>query len=104
MKTIQKKKFIDLFSGIGGFHAAAQRYGMECTFACDIDSHARKTYKSWYGIEPAADIIPYSEQLGSRANHSAMLAQIWALKIKQEARCFSILQTLFVKLDQRYFS
>ena len=62
MKTIQKKKFIDLFSGIGGFHAAAQRYGMECTFACDIDSHARKTYKSWYGIEPAADIIPYSEQ------------------------------------------
>ena len=61
MKTLKKAKFIDLFSGIGGFHAAAKSFDMSCVFACDIDTHARKTYQTWHGLEPAADIIPYSE-------------------------------------------
>lgn len=61
MKTLKKAKFIDLFSGIGGFHTAAKQFDMDCVFACDIDPHARKTYAAWYGIEPESDIITYSE-------------------------------------------
>lgn len=43
---VKKYKFIDLFSGIGGFHYAFHDLGAECVFASEIDSHARKTYES----------------------------------------------------------
>lgn len=38
-------KFIDLFSGIGGFHLALSNLGSECVFASEIDKFARKTYE-----------------------------------------------------------
>ena len=38
-------KFIDLFSGIGGFHIAMESLGGECVFASEIDIFARKTYE-----------------------------------------------------------
>ena len=41
-----KFKFIDLFSGIGGFHYAMHNLGGECVFASEIDLHARKTYEN----------------------------------------------------------
>jgi DNA (cytosine-5)-methyltransferase 1 len=40
-----KFKFIDLFSGIGGFHLAMESLGGECVFASEIDEPARKTYE-----------------------------------------------------------
>ena len=41
-------RFVDLFCGIGGFHAALHRNGHECVFASDIDRHAAETYeKNW---------------------------------------------------------
>jgi DNA (cytosine-5)-methyltransferase 1 len=36
--------FIDLFSGIGGFHLAMHHLGGKCVFASEIDPYARKTY------------------------------------------------------------
>lgn len=39
-------KFIDLFSGIGGFHLAFHKLGHECVFASEIDKHARMTYET----------------------------------------------------------
>jgi len=49
-------RFIDLFCGIGGFHQALARLGMECVFACDVDEHCRRTYESNYGLAPASDV------------------------------------------------
>jgi len=43
-----KFKFIDLFAGIGGFHLALHRAGLECVMACEIDKYARKTYEANY--------------------------------------------------------
>ena len=40
-----KPTFIDLFSGIGGFHLAFHKYGAECIFASEWNDHARKTYE-----------------------------------------------------------
>lgn len=48
--------FIDLFSGIGGFHQGASRAGGKCVLASDIDKIANQTYKENYGIEPRGDI------------------------------------------------
>jgi DNA (cytosine-5)-methyltransferase 1 len=50
-------KYADMFSGIGGFHSAADAIGnMKCVFACDIDENCRKAYEHNYGIKPEADI------------------------------------------------
>lgn len=38
------KRFLDLFAGIGGFHAALAAQGAECAGAVEIDAEARKTY------------------------------------------------------------
>ena len=42
-------RFVDLFCGIGGFHAALDRLGHECVFATDIDKYAAKVYENNWG-------------------------------------------------------
>lgn len=51
-----KFKFIDLFSGIGGFHQAMKTFGGECVLASDIDANAIKVYKNNYGIDSGINI------------------------------------------------
>jgi len=46
----------DMFSGIGGFHVAANNLGLEVVFACDIDDAARATYQHNFGLAPEGDI------------------------------------------------
>ena len=40
----QPKRFLDLFSGIGGFHAAMKKNGAVCAGSVELDAAARKTY------------------------------------------------------------
>lgn len=49
-------KFIDLFSGIGGFHQAMENLGGECVFASEIDSHCIETYYKNYNIDASHNI------------------------------------------------
>lgn len=42
-------KFIDLFSGIGGFHEALKQNGATCVAACERDAAARQTYRQNHG-------------------------------------------------------
>lgn len=45
------RTFIDLFSGIGGFHIALSQLGMRCVLSCEIDDNARKTYEHNHSVE-----------------------------------------------------
>jgi DNA (cytosine-5)-methyltransferase 1 len=49
-------RFVDLFCGIGGFHAALHRLGHECVFATDIDKHAAETYEANWGKPGGFDV------------------------------------------------
>lgn len=63
-------KFIDLFSGIGGFHQAMENLGGECVFASEIDAHCIETYYNNYKVnadhnvrEVVAEDIPEHDVL-----------------------------------------
>lgn len=49
-------KCIDLFSGIGGFHATASALGWSTIFASDNDDRNNVVYEQNWGIKPAGDI------------------------------------------------
>ena len=53
---MKRFKFIDLFSGIGGFHTAFKEIGGECVFASEIDKFAKQAYTTLHGLEPHGDI------------------------------------------------
>ncbi|WP_373742715.1 DNA cytosine methyltransferase [Jeotgalibaca porci] len=44
-------KFIDLFSGIGGFRLGLERAGHECIGHVEIDKYARKSYEAMHNAE-----------------------------------------------------
>lgn len=56
------RTFIDLFCGIGGFHVAASKLGLECVYASDIDEDARKAYAHNFGLMPDGDIVKVNEK------------------------------------------
>ena len=49
-------RFIDLFAGVGGFHAALKAYGGECVYAVEIDKAAASVYERNWGHDPLGDI------------------------------------------------
>lgn len=56
-KCVEKIRYIDLFCGLGAFHAAFQTSKhFECVLACDIDEGVRKIYEANYGLKPHGDI------------------------------------------------
>jgi DNA (cytosine-5)-methyltransferase 1 len=48
--------FVDLFAGIGGFHAALTGFGGQCVYASEIDTAAAAVYAKNWGIRPNGDI------------------------------------------------
>jgi DNA (cytosine-5)-methyltransferase 1 len=54
--TRAKFKFVDLFAGIGGFHAALSAMGGKCVYAVEIDPDAARIYEQNWGINPLGDV------------------------------------------------
>lgn len=49
-------KFIDLFSGLGGFRIAFENNNCKCVFSSDIDKDVRDIYNLNFGEYPSGDI------------------------------------------------
>ncbi len=65
-------KFIDLFSGIGGFRLALEKYGNKCVFSADFNKYACDTYSKNFNDYPLIDIQKYSEK--KIPNHDILCA------------------------------
>lgn len=56
LRRNEQLRFIDLFSGLGGFHLALEKLGHRCVFASELDPKLRELYAENFGIEAAGDI------------------------------------------------
>uniref|UniRef100_UPI002611C4CE DNA (cytosine-5-)-methyltransferase n=1 Tax=Ferrovum sp. TaxID=2609467 RepID=UPI002611C4CE len=61
MSNVSSFRFLDLFSGIGGFHHALQSLGGECVLACEIDGDARKIYRETF--DPGEEKFPFVDNI-----------------------------------------
>src|SRR5688500_9590267 len=69
--------FIDLFAGIGGFHAGLSALGGECVYASEIDEAAAKIYQHNWAVRDnrfAGDIIPETDPLVKVPKHAGLAA------------------------------
>jgi DNA (cytosine-5)-methyltransferase 1 len=67
--------FIDLFAGIGGFHAALSAYGGQCVWGIEIDPDAARVYKKNWGLEVLGDItVSVSDSVMEVPKHDVLCA------------------------------
>lgn len=71
---MEKFKYIDLFSGIGGFHQAMDQLGGECVFSSEIDKYAIQTYKKNYNIDASHDVLESDYEDSRIPDHDVLCA------------------------------
>lgn len=100
MKLDKGFKFIDLFSGIGGFHQALASFGGECVLASDIDEAACAVYKKNYGIDSLINIRDIKDE--DVPDHDVLCAgfpcQAFSKAGKQQGFMDQIRGTLFFEV------
>ena len=60
-KKLKGLKFVDLFSGIGGFHLSLKSFECDCVFSSEWDKHASEVYENNFKIKPFGDITKINE-------------------------------------------
>ena len=65
-------KFVDLFSGMGGFRLALESHDDTCVFSADFDHYACDTYEKNFGEFPLVDISEFDEH--DVPNHDVLTA------------------------------
>jgi len=55
-------RYVDLFSGIGGFRIALDSTGGNCVFSSEMNPSCREVYRANFGEEPSGDITLVNEE------------------------------------------
>lgn len=66
--------FVDLFAGIGGFHAALGALGGECVYAVEKDLEAAAVYERNWGIPALGDIVADTQDRMVVPKHDVLAA------------------------------
>lgn len=66
--------FVDLFAGIGGFHAALSALGGKCVYASEINEAAARIYEHNWDMKPAGDIVPATTGRMDVPEHDVLVA------------------------------
>jgi len=66
--------FVDLFAGIGGFHAALTALGGRCDFASEIDPQAAAIYEKNWRTPVHGDIVALTESQMAVPTHDVLTA------------------------------
>jgi len=66
--------FVDLFAGVGGFHAALGALGGECVYAVEKDAEAAAVYERNWGIQAHGDIVDDTETQVRVPKHDVLAA------------------------------
>lgn len=68
--------FIDLFAGIGGFHATGSAFGWKCVLANEMDQAAANVYENNWGINPLGNIHDFTRSKVKKAipKHDVLFA------------------------------
>lgn len=94
--------FIDLFSGIGGFHQALTKLGAHCVFSSEIDKYAIETYRENYHMD--SDINIRDVDADSLPDHNILCAgfpcQTFSKAGKQEGFEDETKGTLFFEIER----
>ena len=92
--------FIDLFSGIGGFHQALVSFGGDCVLASDIDEAAIAVYQKNYGIDSNVNVRDIKNE--DVPDHDVLCAgfpcQAFSKAGKQEGFLDKVRGTLFFEV------
>lgn len=67
-------RFVDLFAGIGGFHAALSALGGECVYAVENDAEAAGVYERNWGMPALGDIVDDTTDRMSVPKHEVLAA------------------------------
>ena len=93
-------KFIDLFSGIGGFHQAMTQLGGKCILASEIDANCNKLYEKNYGVKSNVNVREVDES--KIEDHTVLCAgfpcQAFSKAGKQAGLADKIRGTLFFEI------
>lgn len=65
--------FVDLFAGVGGFHAALRGLGGRGVQAAEIEPNAARVYELNWGLKPVADVRWLAEDPAERVPSHAVL-------------------------------
>jgi len=67
-------KFVDLFAGIGGFHAALGALGGECVYASEWDKDAARIYERNWNLKPDGDLtLAANDEVMSVPEHDVLV-------------------------------
>ncbi len=67
-------KFVDLFAGVGGFHAALSALGGECVYAVEKDPEAAAVYELNWNMPALGDIVDDTEGVMKVPDHDVLAA------------------------------